>query len=138
MRAIGNLFWFIFGGALMGLSWWLIGLLAYISIIGIPWGKACFVMGQFAFLPFGKEAVNRDDLYKEEDIGTGPLGMVGNIIWFLCGGLWLSLGHFISALICFITIIGIPFGIQHLKLAKISLAPIGKIIVPAKVADKVR
>lgn len=138
MRAIGNLFWFIFGGALMGLSWWFIGLLAYISIIGIPWGKACFVMGQFAFLPFGKEAVNRDDLYKEEDIGTGPLGMVGNIIWFLCGGLWLSLGHFISALICFVTIIGIPFGIQHMKLARISLAPIGKIIVPAKVADKVR
>ena len=138
MRAIGNLFWFIFGGALMGLSWWFIGLLAYISIIGIPWGKACFVMGQFAFFPFGKEAVNRDDLYKEEDIGTGPLGMVGNIIWFLCGGIWLSLGHFVSALICFVTIIGIPFGIQHLKLARISLAPIGKIIVPAKVADKVR
>ncbi len=53
MRTLGNLLWFIMGGVLMGLGWWLVGLLAFVSIVGIPWGKACFVIGQFAFWPFG-------------------------------------------------------------------------------------
>lgn len=71
MRLIGNVFWFIFGGALMGVAWWLVGLLAFISIIGIPWGKACFVIGQFTFFPFGKEAVSRRYINEKDDIGTG-------------------------------------------------------------------
>lgn len=129
MSIIGNILWFILGGALMGVSWWLVGALAYLSIIGIPWGKACFVIGQFAFWPFGKEAVNRKYITDKNDIGTGLLGTVGNVIWFLFAGFWLALGHLISALICFITIIGIPFGIQHLKLAGIAIAPIGKTII---------
>lgn len=57
MRAIGNFIWFLFGGAVMGLGWWLSGLLAFATVVGIPWGKACFVIGQFAFFPFGKEAL---------------------------------------------------------------------------------
>ena len=129
MKTIGNLFWFILGGVLMGLFWWFMGLLAFISIVGIPWAKACFVIGQFTFFPFGKEAVNRDDLTGQEDIGTGFLGMVGNIIWFVFAGIWLAIGHLMSALACFVSVIGIPFGIQHLKLAGIALAPIGKTIV---------
>lgn len=138
MRTIGNLLWFIMGGVLMGLGWWLVGLLAFVSIIGTPWGKACFVIGQFAFFPFGKEAVNRKDLSGKEDIGTGGLGLVGNIIWFLLAGVWLAIGHVLSAAACFITIIGIPFGIQHLKLAGIALAPIGKTIVEKELAAAVR
>ena len=138
MRAIGNFFWFILGGVLMGLGWWLIGLLAYLSIIGIPWGKACFVIGQFAFFPFGKEAVNRKDLTRQDDIGTGSLGVVGNVIWFVLAGVWLAIGHVISAAACFVTIIGIPFGIQHLKLALIALAPIGQTIVDKELAAAVR
>lgn len=138
MSTIGNLFWFILGGAFMGLGWWLVGLLAFVSIIGIPWGKACFVIGQFAFFPFGKEAVNRKDLSQKEDIGTGSLGLLGNIVWFVLAGLWLAIGHVISAAACFITIIGIPFGIQHLKLAAIALAPIGKTIVDKELAAAVR
>ena len=138
MSAIGNFLWFILGGALMGLGWWLAGLLAFLSVIGIPWGKACFVIGQFAFFPFGKEAVNRKDLSKQEDIGTGALGMLGNVIWFLFAGVWLAIGHVVSAVACFITIIGIPFGIQHLKLAAIALAPIGKTIVGKELAAAVR
>ena len=138
MGAIGNFLWFILGGALMGLSWWLMGLLAFITIVGIPWGKACFVIGQFAFWPFGKEAVSRDDLSGREDIGTGALGLVGNIIWFVLAGVWLAIGHVLSAAACFITIIGIPFGIQHLKLAGIALAPIGKTIVEKELAAAVR
>ena len=138
MRTIGNLLWFIMGGLLMGLGWWLVGLLAFVSIIGIPWGRACFVIGQFAFWPFGKEAVSRDDLSGREDIGTGSLGLIGNIIWFLLAGVWLAIGHVLSAAACFITIIGIPFGIQHLKLAGIALAPIGKTIVDKELAAAVR
>ena len=129
MRFIGNLLWFIFGGALMGLGWWVAGLIAYLSIICIPWAKACFVIGQFAFFPFGKEAVNRRYINNKEDIGTGMLGMIGNMLWFIFAGIWLAIGHVISALVCFVTIIGIPFGIQHLKLAAIALAPIGKTVV---------
>lgn len=138
MGAIGNFLWFILGGMLMGLGWWLAGLLAFISIVGIPWGKACFVIGQFAFFPFGKEAVKRKDLSKEEDIGTGFLGLLGNIVWFILAGVWLAIGHVLSAVACFVTIIGIPFGIQHLKLAAIALAPIGKTIVDKEVAAAVR
>lgn len=138
MGVIGNILWFILGGVFMGLGWWLVGLLAFVSIIGIPWGRACFVIGQFAFFPFGKEAVNREDLSRQGDIGTGSLGLVGNIIWFIVAGVWLAIGHVISAAACFVTIIGIPFGIQHLKLAAIALAPIGKTIVDKKLAAAVR
>ncbi|PCH63883.1 MAG: hypothetical protein COC19_00455 [SAR86 cluster bacterium] len=138
MSAIGNLIWFIFGGIFMGLAWWFIGLIACITIIGIPWGKACFVIGSFSFFPFGKEPIARDELTQVEDIGTGGLGLIGNIIWFIFAGLWLALGHVISALLCFITIIGIPFGLQHLKLAGISIAPIGKTIVSKEVAAAAR
>ena len=138
MRAIGNFLWFILGGLFMGLAWWIIGVLAFVTIIGIPWGRACFVIGQFSFFPFGKEAISRKELHLKDDIGTGSLGLLGNIVWFVLGGFWLALGHVMSALACFITIIGIPFGIQHLKLAGIALAPIGKTIVAKEVAEMAR
>ena len=138
MSAIGNFLWFILGGIFMGLGWWLAGLVAFITIIGIPWGKACFVIGQFTFFPFGKEAVSRKELSNKDDIGTGGLGMIGNIIWFVFAGVWLAIGHVISAILCFCTIIGIPFAIQHLKLAGIALAPIGKTIVSKEVAAAAR
>jgi len=138
MRALGNLLWFILGGIFMGLVWWLVGLIAFITIVGIPWGKACFVIGKFSFFPFGREAIDRSELTQEEDIGTGGLGMLGNIIWFVFAGLWLAIGHMFSAIACFITIIGIPFGLQHLKLAGISLAPVGKTIVTKEVAAAAR
>ncbi len=129
MRTLGNILWFILGGFLMGLAWWLTGLIALITIVGIPWAKACFVIGQFSFFPFGKKAVARNELSKKEDIGTGPLGVLGNVIWFILAGWWLAIGHLVSALACFITIIGIPFGLQHLKLAELAVFPIGKTIV---------
>ena len=138
MRSIGNFIWFISGGILMGLAWWLVGLLAFLSIVGIPWGKACFVIGQFTFFPFGKEAISRKELKQKDDIGTGGLGMLGNVVWFVFAGVWLAIGHLLSAVLCLITIIGIPFGIQHLKLAGIALAPIGKTIVSSEVAAAAR
>ena len=105
------------------------GLLCAVTVVGLPWAKACFVIGQFAFLPFGKEAVSRNLLTGQDDIGTGALGLVGNVLWFIFAGLWLAIGHVATALALFLTIIGMPFGIQHLKLAVLALAPIGKKIV---------
>ncbi len=88
------------------------------------------MVGQFAFLPFGKEAVSRDLVTGKDDIGTGALGLVGNIVCFILAGVWLALGHAATALALFLTIVGIPFGVQHLKLAVLALAPAGKTIVP--------
>ncbi len=138
MRTLGNIIWFVLGGVFMGLLWWFFGILAFISIIGIPWGRACFVMGNFSFFPFGKEAISRNELTNEMDIGTSPLGFIGNIIWFVFAGIWLAIGHLVSAVACFVTIIGIPFALQHLKLAVISLAPIGKTVVPKEQAAMAR
>lgn len=138
MSTIGNLIWFIFGGFFMGLSWWLVGIVALISIIGIPWAKACFVMGKFAFFPFGQEAIERNILTEQEDIGTGPLGTLGNVVWFIVFGLWLALSHLVLAIFYALTLIGIPFAIQHLKLAGIAIAPIGKTVVAKEVAAAAR
>lgn len=138
MRTIGNFLWFVLGGVFMGLCWWLIGIFALLTIVGIPWAKACFVIGKFSFFPFGKEPISRKSLLNKEDIGTGPFGLVGNIVWFVFAGIWLAIGHVMSAVACFISIIGIPFGIQHLKLAAISLAPIGLTIVDKEVASTIR
>ena len=129
LALIGNVLWFVFGGLIMGLTWWLFGLLAVITILGIPCAKACFVMGQFALWPFGKEAVSRTSITGQQDIGTGVFGTLGNIVWLLLAGIWLAIGHLVAALCLFITVIGIPFGLQHIKLAQIALMPIGKTVV---------
>ncbi|AOW15431.1 hypothetical protein LPB72_15975 [Hydrogenophaga crassostreae] len=138
MTAIGNFLWFILGGVLMGLGWWLVGALAFLTIVGAPWGRACFVIGKFAFFPFGQEAISRKELTRQGDIGTSPFGTVGNIIWFVFAGVWLAIGHVISAVTLALTIIGIPFALQHLKLAGIALAPIGQTIVSKEVAQASR
>jgi uncharacterized membrane protein YccF (DUF307 family) len=130
LRFIANLIWFVCGGLVMGLGWWLAGLVAAITLVGIPWARSCFLIGNFAFWPFGQEAVSRAELTGHHDLGTGPLGLLGNLIWFVLAGWWLAIGHLASAMACFVTIIGIPFGIQHLKLALIALAPIGMEVVP--------
>jgi uncharacterized membrane protein YccF (DUF307 family) len=129
VNAILNVIWLVCGGLLMGFAWWVAGLVAFASIVGIPWGRACFVIGNLCFLPFGRAVADRSVVTGSADVGTGPLGVIGNVIWFLLFGLWLAIGHLVSAVLCFVTIIGIPFGLQHLKLAEIALAPIGKIIV---------
>ena len=132
LRLLANLIWFVCGGVLMGLGWWLAGLVAAITLVGIPWARACFVIGSFAFWPFGQEAVGRAELTGRHDLGTGPLGFAGNLVWFVRAGWWLAIGHLSSAVACFVSIIGIPFGIQHLKLAMIALAPIGMEVVPRR------
>lgn len=138
MSAIGNLLWFLSGGVLMGLGWWLSGVVMFCTIVGIPWARACFVIGNFSFLPFGREAINRKELTGRDDLGTGALGLLGNIVWFVMAGIWLALGHAFWGVVCALTIIGIPFALQHWKLAGLALAPVGKTIVDKHVAEAAR
>ena len=132
ISALLNILWVVLGGFVMALGWWLAGLLCAITIIGLPWARSCFVIGRFSLWPFGQEAVNREELSGRGDLGTGPLGVIGNVLWFLVAGWWLAIGHLSSALACFVSIVGIPFGIQHIKLALIALKPVGMTVMPMR------
>ena len=138
MRTAANFLWFILNGFWMGMGWWFFGLIAAVTIVGLPWARACFGSGQMAFLPFGREAISRRELTGHSDLGTGSLGTIGNIIWFVFAGAWLALAHIIWGIANCITIIGIPFGIQHFKLAGVALFPVGKTIVRKEVAQAAR
>jgi uncharacterized membrane protein YccF (DUF307 family) len=133
-----NVLWLVFGGLPMAAAWLLATLLMFVSIVGIPWGRACFNIFLFTLWPFGREAIDREDLTGRHDLGTGLLGGVGNVIWLLVAGVWLAIGHVLAAIVDALTIIGIPFAIQHLKLAGVSLWPIGKAIVDKDVAVAAR
>ena len=124
-----NILWFVFGGFLAGLGWIVAGVIMAITIIGIPWARACFVLARYSFWPFGYDLISRDELHGREDIGTGTLGTIGNIIWFVLAGWWLAIMHITVAAGLAITIIGIPFAWAHVKLALASLFPIGKTVV---------
>lgn len=126
-----NLLWIVFGGFWMAVGWAVAAVIMAITIIGLPWARAAFTIAAYTLLPFGQRAVPRDEYFGREDIGTGALGLVGNVIWFVLAGWWLALGHLLTALLLAITIIGIPFAWAHLKLAGLALWPIGKVIVPA-------
>lgn len=119
MSCLGNLLWFIFGGCISGLSWMLAGCLWCISIIGIPYGIQCFKFAPMSFFPFGKEIV----------YGGGAVSFLVNVIWILISGIPLALEHMIIGCVLCITIVGIPFGLQQFKLAKLALMPFGTSIV---------
>jgi uncharacterized membrane protein YccF (DUF307 family) len=126
-----NVIWIVLGGAWMAFGWLVAAVVMAITIVGIPWARAAFNIAAYTLFPFGFTAVSRDLYTGQEDIGTGPFGVIGNIIWLVLAGWWLALGHVITAVLLAVTIIGIPFAWAHLKLAGIALWPIGKIIVPA-------
>lgn len=115
MGCLGNILWFFCGGLLGGLSWFLAGILWCITIVGIPVGMQCFKFAGLSFFPFGKEV----------DFGGGTVSLILNIIWLLTTGLPLALEHLTCGAILCITIIGIPFGMQHFKLMKLALMPFG-------------
>jgi uncharacterized membrane protein YccF (DUF307 family) len=125
-----NVLWILFGGFWMALGWVIAGVIMAITIIGIPWARAAFNIALYTLFPFGQTAVSRAEHTGQEDTGTGPLGVIGNVIWLVLAGWWLALGHLVIAIALAITIIGIPFAWAHLKLAGIALWPIGKMIVP--------
>lgn len=119
MRLLGNILWFIFGGFLSGMSWCISGILWCVSIVGIPYGTQCFKFASLAFCPFGKEV----------EYGTGTVSFLANIIWTIFFGIPMAIGNFVTGCIWCITIIGIPFGKQFFKIAKLSLAPFGSKVV---------
>ena len=127
-----NLLWIVFGGLWMAIAWVFAGLIMAITIIGLPWTRAAFNIALYAFLPFGHTAVSRAAYTGHEDLGTGPLGTLGNLLWLLFAGWWLALGHLAVAMLLAVTIIGIPFAWAHVKLAGLALWPIGKMIVPVE------
>jgi uncharacterized membrane protein YccF (DUF307 family) len=125
-----NLFWILLGGAWMAFGWLVAAVIMAVTIIGLPWARAALNIAIYTLLPFGQRAVPREEVTGRPDIGTGPLGLIGNLIWLVLAGWWLALGHLVTAVILAVTIIGIPFAWAHLKLAGIALWPIGKEIVP--------
>ena len=131
MTLLLNILWFIFGGFITGLAWLLGAFLLAITIIGLPWAGAAFRIGLFAFAPFGKHVVARETITGRHDAGTGEAGLVLNILWVVLGAWHIVLAHLIIGAAQFVTIIGIPFAIQHFKLAVIALAPVGKTVVRA-------
>ena len=138
MSTIGNIIWILLGGIWMSIGWVIAGAIMYLTVIGIPWGRSCFVIARFTLFPFGHETVSRRAVTGQEDLGTGSAGLLGNIVWLLLAGWWLALGHVLAGLVTCLTVIGIPFGIQHFKLAGISLMPVGKTIVPKELAARLR
>lgn len=126
-----NVLWLLSGGLWMAFGWMVAAVVMAITIVGLPWARAAFNIAAYTLLPFGQRAVRRDMLTGQSDIGTGPLGLIGNMIWLLLAGWWLALAHIITACVLAVTIIGIPFAWAHIKLAGIALWPIGRAIVPA-------
>ena len=126
-----NVLWILFGGLYMAVGWLFATVIMALTIIGLPWARASFNIASYALLPFGRKAVSRAEYLGTDDFGTGPFGMIGNIIWLVLAGWWLALLHLITAFFLAVTVIGIPFAWAHLKLAGIALWPIGKMIVEA-------
>ena len=124
-----NIVWIVFGGLWMAAGWLIAALIMAITIIDLPWTRAALEIATYTLLPFGQTVVPREIYTGHAGIGSGPLGLVGNVIWLVLAGWWLALGHLVTAIMLAITVIGLPFAWAHLKLAGISLWPIGKSVV---------
>jgi uncharacterized membrane protein YccF (DUF307 family) len=122
MNFIGNVIWLIFGGLAAALGYVFGGFVLCLTVIGIPWGMQCFKLASLVLWPFGKRIVSSGS-------GVGCLSLLFNIIWLICGGLYTAIIHLVFAFLFAITIIGIPFARQHLKLVELSLSPFGKQVV---------
>lgn len=119
MSAIGNIIWFIFGGFIQGISWLLVGILWCITIVGIPIGMQCFKFAGLAFFPFGKTVV----------YGGGVGSLLLNVIWVIVSGIPLAIEAAALGIVFCVTIVGIPFGLQCFKMAKLALMPFGTSVV---------
>ena len=117
MRFVLNVLWLIFGGLLLALGYAIAGLICFVLIVTIPFGIAALRMANYTLWPFGREVVRRPD--------AGVASTIGNILWFIVAGWWLALGHIITAIAQFLTIIGIPLGLANIKLVPVSLFPLG-------------
>ncbi len=119
MGCLGNIIWFVFGGFISGLSWILAGILCCCTIVGIPLGLQCFKFASLSFFPFGKEV----------EYGGGGFSLIANIFWLIFFGIFMAIENAILGCLFCITIIGIPFGKQYFKIARLALMPFGAMIV---------
>ena len=126
-----NILWIVCGGIWMAAGWLIAALIMAITIIGLPWAKAALNIAVYTVLPFGYTVID-----KPPGAFGGLFALIGNIVWLVLAGWWLALGHLIAAVLLAITIIGLPFAWAQLKLAGISLWPLGREIVPIEEAQR--
>jgi uncharacterized membrane protein YccF (DUF307 family) len=119
MSLFGNIIWFIFGGIFIFCGYVIGGIALCMTIIGIPWGFQCFKLAIYALFPFGSDTRRTDD-------NDSSLNLIMNIIWLIFGGLWVAIHHLIWGLFLSITIIGLPFGLQHFKMMRLAFTPFGR------------
>lgn len=122
MKTIGNIIWLIFGGIIISLEYAISSFALMLTIVGIPFGFQTLKLASLALWPFGRDIRPRED-------SSGCLYTIMNILWLLIGGIWICLSHIFFGILLSITIIGIPFGMQHFKLAGLALTPFGKDII---------
>jgi uncharacterized membrane protein YccF (DUF307 family) len=122
MKILGNLIWLILGGIIIAVEYFIGSIVLIITIIGIPFGIQTLKMGALALWPFGRDT-------RVHERASGCLYILMNVLWLLCGGIWIALTHALFGLALCITIIGIPFGMQHFKLTAIALNPFGRDII---------
>ncbi|HEX3647887.1 MAG TPA: YccF domain-containing protein [Pseudonocardiaceae bacterium] len=122
MRLLLNIVWLVFGGLVLALGYAVAGIICCILVITIPFGIASFRIASYALWPFGRTVVDRRD--------AGVASAVGNIIWIIFAGIWICIGHLVAGAALCLTVIGIPLGLAHFKLVPVSLAPLGRQIVP--------
>jgi len=123
MRLLGNILWFIFGGVLIGLGHIVGGILLCLTLVGIPFGIQAFKLGVASFAPFGKEVVERSE-------ANSPLRVIFNILWIVLFGWEIAVAHVLLGVALALTLVGIPFALQHLKLVPLALLPFGRDLVP--------
>jgi uncharacterized membrane protein YccF (DUF307 family) len=122
MRLVLNVIWLIFGGLWLALGYFVAALICFLLIVTIPFGFAALRIASYALWPFGRTIIDKP--------GSGTGALIGNVIWLVLCGVWLAIGHLVSALAMAVTIIGIPLALANLKLIPVSLLPLGKEIVP--------
>jgi len=123
MKTIGNILWVVFSGFWTALGWLILGGLFAITVVGLPFARQCLKLAHLTLWPFGRTVVKSPN--------ASTLGPIGNILWFITG-LLMAVSYVLAGMLWFVTIIGIPFGVQSFKFAQLSLAPFGKEIVRAK------
>jgi uncharacterized membrane protein YccF (DUF307 family) len=122
MKLVGNIIWWIFGGLVTAIEYFVASVAMMVTIVGIPFGLQTLKIGMMTLMPFNTSI-------KEKEKSNGFISLIMNIIWFFVGGIWITLTHVIFGILLTITVIGIPFAKQHFKLAAISLSPFGKEVV---------
>lgn len=122
MKILGNLIWLIFGGIIIAIEYFIGSLILMLTIVGIPFGLQTLKMGSLSIWPFGRTS-------RMEPQASGCLYIFMNVLWLICGGIWIALTHAFFGVLLYITIIGIPFGNQHFKLTEVAINPFGRRII---------